>query len=140
VMVRRGAFAPRMVVELCEDLREGQPSRFSILVAGQPLAAEVRLDYGDDERQCDAASGTVAAFSSLHSATFHLPRTDARELKVWTRRMTPEGDSEVLPAFVELVGDPERRRLDLGLSRGQAVLALPGDPCRLQITLTEQIP
>jgi hypothetical protein len=82
----------------------------------------------------------VAAFSSLHSATFYLPRTDARELKVWTRRVTPEVDSEVLPAFVELQGDPERRRLDLGLSRGQAVLALPGEPCRLQITLTERIP
>jgi hypothetical protein len=82
----------------------------------------------------------VAAFSSLHSATFYLPRTDARELKVWARRVTPEVDSEVLPAFVELQGDPERRGLDLGLSRGQAVLALPGEPCRLQITLTERIP
>jgi hypothetical protein len=140
VMARRDAFAPRLVVELCEDLREGfSASRFSILAAGQPLAAEVRLDYGDNETQYDAASGTVEAEKpSLHSATFHLPRTDARELMVWTRRVTPEGDSEVLPALVELQqGDQEAQRMDLGLSRGQAVFPVPGDPCRVQITLPE---
>jgi hypothetical protein len=139
VMARQGAFSPRVVVELCEDLREGQLSRFSILAAGQPLAAEVRLDYGDEERQSDAAFGTVTAFASLHSATFYLPKTDARDLKVWARRMTPEGDSVVLPAVVEVQCGSETRRLDLGLCRGQAVFPIPGDTCRVQITLTDRI-
>jgi Tryptophan/tyrosine permease family len=136
VMARRGAFSPRMVVELCEDLREGQPSLFSVMAAGQPLAAAVRLDYGDDERQHDAASGTVDAFSTLQSAIFHLPGTDARELKVWTRRVTPDGESEVLPALVELRCGTETQRVDMGLCRGQALFSIPGDACRVQITLS----
>jgi amino acid permease len=163
-MARRGAFASRVVVELREDRREQRlcpeaPSRgfvaspaerlsrgaqpegwatFAITASGQPASAEVRLGYGDGERQIQTATGQVPRFSSLRYVNFHLPATQAQELKVWAHRITPEGGSEGLPARLEVHCDGEKREFDLKLSGGQVVLPLTGESCRLEITLTEE--
>jgi hypothetical protein len=42
-MVRHGAFAPHIVVELLEDLRKGGRAAFTITACGQPATAKVRL-------------------------------------------------------------------------------------------------
>lgn len=79
-------------------------------------------------------------FSTLRYATFHLPATVARELKVWVHRVTLEGGSEDLPALVEVHCGNKTRRFDLKLSGGQVVLPLTGDACWLRITLPEPSP
>jgi amino acid permease len=135
VMARRGAFAPRAVVELREDLRPGGRALFSVMASGQPLAAEVQMDYADAPRTAQAASGEMTAFASLRRVTFSLPATPARELKVWAHRVTPEGDSEPLPALAEVRCGSEMRRVDLGLCGGQALLPIPCEACQVEITL-----
>jgi hypothetical protein len=135
VMARRGAFAPRAVVELREDLRPGGQALFSVMTGGRPLAAEVRLDAPNAQREYHAASGEVTAFSSLRRVTFSLPPTPARELKVWVHRITLEGDSEALPALAELHCGTETRRVDLGLCGGQVLLPIPQEACQVEITL-----
>lgn len=72
-MVRRGAFARRAVVELCQDQRPGGRPALSVVVGGETLAAEARVE------------GRQASVS--------LPATGARELKLWAHRVTPVGDS-----------------------------------------------
>jgi len=137
VMARRGAFAPRMVVELREDLSEERRSVFTVTAGGQPVTAEVRLTYLEDEQHLRASTGEIPAFSSLRRATFQLPATPARELKVWAHKITPEGDSTGLPALLEVHCGDETTRFDLKLSGGQALLPLTGEACRLEITLPE---
>lgn len=137
VMVRRGAFTPRVVVELREDQREGGRGAFAITAGGKPASVDVRLGYAEGERHCEAASGEVPMLSGLRSATFHLPPTSARELKVWAHRVTPDGNSEGLPALVEVHCGENTKRFDLKLSGGQAVLPLTGDASWLRITLPE---
>jgi len=137
VMVRRGAFAPRIVVELRQDQREGGRGMFGVTATGEPAAADVRLGYPEGEERHQAASGTVPTFSALRYATFHLPATLARELKVWMHRVTPEGNSEAMPGVVEVHCGSETRRLDLKLSGGEAVVPLGTDACWLRITLSE---
>jgi amino acid permease len=168
LMARRGAFAPRAVVELRAS-SEGQmtmnpsPSRqesesmkeemgsveraaptgaalspqavFAVMSDGQPLAAEVRMEYATANRKDQGASGEVADFAALRSVTFALPPTQARELKVWAHRVMPEGDSEPLPATAEVKCGPETRRVDLGLRRGQILLPISPGACQVRIIL-----
>ncbi|MFQ5657209.1 MAG: hypothetical protein ACE5G5_06685 [Candidatus Methylomirabilales bacterium] len=136
-MVRHGVFAPRIVVELREDQREEGRGALTITTGGQPAAAEVRLGYPEGEQLYQTASATVPMLSALRYATFHLPATSARELKVWAHKVTPDGGSESLPAFVEVHCGDETRRFDLKLSEGQVVLPLTSGACWLRMTLPE---
>jgi len=148
-MARRGAFASRLVVELREDQRgrglcpesrraqpEGQAT-FVITAGGQPATAEVRLGYADGERRVRAATAEIPTFSALRYAAFQLPATDARELKVWAHQITPEGNSEGLPARLQVDWGGEKKEFDLKLSAGQVVLPLDGAACQLTMTLPE---
>ena len=139
-MVRRGVFAPRIVVELREDQGEEAKATFTITAAGQPAPAEVRLEYPEGEQRLQTASDTVPMLSALRHATFHLPATSARELKVWAHRVTPDGGSEGLPVLLEVHCGNERSRFDLKLSGGEVVLPLSSDACWLRITLPEPAP
>lgn len=136
-MARRGAFASRVVVELREDQREGGQAVFNVTAGGQPALAEVRFGYAEGEKQVQAATGKVPAFASLRCANFQLPATQARELKVWAHKVTPEGDSEGLPALLEVHCGGEKKEFDLKLSGGQVVLPLDSEARRLTITLPE---
>jgi len=153
-MARRGAFASRVVVELREDQRgrglrpeacpersrraqpEGQAA-FAITAGGQPAMAEVRLGYADGEQRVRAATAEIPTFSALRYATFQLPATDARELKVWAHQITPEGNSESLPARLVVHCGGEKKEFDLKLSAGQVVLLLDGTACRLELTFKQ---
>jgi amino acid permease len=136
-MARRGAFASRVVVELREDQRGRERATFAITAGGQPATTEVRLGYPDGERRVQAAAGGVPAFSALRYVNFQLPATQARELKVWAHQITPEGNSEGLPALLVVHCDGEKKEFDLKLSSGQVVLPLTGQTCQLEITFTE---
>jgi hypothetical protein len=136
-MARQGAFSPRAIVELREELRGGK-GVFSIMAAGEPLKAAAELEYPKDRRESHAAGGEVPEFSALRSATFHLPESPARELKVWAHRVTPDGDSRPLPAVVEVRCGDVTRRVDLSLSRGQVVLPISRGACEVRIRLADQ--
>jgi hypothetical protein len=133
LMVRRGAFTPRVVVELREDQREQEQATFAITAAGQPATAEVWLGYPDGEHKVQAATGKIPAFSSLRYANFHLLTPQAQELKVWAHRITPEGDSESLPALLEVHCGDSKQQFDLRLSGEQVVLPLSNETCRVGI-------
>lgn len=136
-MSRRGAFAPRVVVELREDLSEEGRSVFAITAGGQPVTADVRLIYPEDERCLQASTGEIPAFSSLRRATFQLPVTLAKELKVWAHTVASDGSSKGLPALLEVHCDDQAKQFDLKLAGGQALLPLTSEPCWLDITLPE---
>lgn len=110
---------------------------FAITAGGQPATAEVRLGYADGEQRVQAATAEIPTFSALRYATFQLPATQARELKVWAHQITPEGNSEGLPARLQVHCGGEKKEFDLKLSGGQVVLPLNGAACQLTITLPE---
>jgi amino acid permease len=136
-MVRRGAFAPRTVVELRAEAGPAERAVFAITSAGRPAPARVRLSYSEGEQDLQGAAGEVPRLSALRSATFSLAAVRARELKVWVHRVTPEGESEGLPALLEVHDGDDIRRFDLALFGGQIVLPLRGDDCRLTIRFPE---
>jgi len=135
LMVRGGAFTRRMVVELREDLRQGERSAFGVTANGQATVADARLTFPDGEECYRAASGEVPTFSRLREITFRLPATTARELKVWVHRVTPDGSSEGLPARVVVTQGERTQQLDLAASDGQALLPLTAAECSVTLIL-----
>ena len=135
-IVRAGALVTRLVVELREDAAGDGRATYSVVAGGRPAATAVRLEYPSGERHDRAPSAVVPAFGSLRSATFEVPATGARELKVWAHRVSAEGESEALPAWVEVEQGGATRRLDLGLSGGQALLPMRPGPCRVRLVMS----
>ena len=88
------------------------------------MQAMVWLHYTDSERVYQAASGTIAQFSALCSAKFQLPVSQAQELMVWVHRVTPEGQSENLPALLKVSSGTEIREFHVDGTRKQFVLPL----------------
>ncbi len=137
VMLRRGAFARRLVVELREDQLKGGQTEFTLIAGGQPVTTEVRLGYPEGERVYHAASGDMPDFARLQYVTFYLPATAAQELKVWAHKIISEGNSESLHAALEVHSGDEVKQFDLKLSGGQVILPLTGEDCWLKIIFTE---
>ena len=131
----KGAFAPRVVVELREDRRERGQAAFAVTVGGQQARADVCLDYADGEQRLYSAAREIQAFSALRRVTFQLPATNAREIKIWAHRITPEGNSESLSGSLQIQRGDEKKEFDLMLSAGQVILPLDSAACQVMITL-----
>ncbi len=136
IVIRQGAFRPRVVVEIRDDRRDGRRSAFSIVAHGRPALADVRLDDRGGGQSSRASAGEIGDFAALRSCTFAVPATGAAELKVWAHRVTPAGESEGLPATIEVRDGDVTRRFDLGLTAGQIVLPFSGGACEVTISLS----
>jgi hypothetical protein len=126
-MVRKGAFAKRVVIEVRQDpAATGQvEGTFMVTDSGQRATqARVELSYAGGERSFQAASGVIPEFSGLCSATFHLTGTKAQELRVWLHRVTPDGQSENLPALVKVSSGEGAREFQIDVTGKQFVLPL----------------
>jgi hypothetical protein len=140
VIIRRGAFTPRLIVEFRADHHPYRPAVFTVTDVGQPLTTEVNLNYGSGEQQLQAATAEVADFKRLRSAIFHLPPPPGRprELKLWLHQITPEEFSESLPARVILQQGQEKKEVEMLSAREQVVLPFNGDACQVEIILSQE--
>ena len=129
VMIRRGAFTPRLVVELRHDQRTGDDAVLTIVAGGHPAAAAVRLHYADGEQAMQTVAAAVPTFSALHAATVQLPPTTARELKVWAHAVTAEGQATDLAGLLEVHTEANTQQFDLQLCGGQVIVPLRGGVC-----------
>jgi hypothetical protein len=134
--LRRGAFSRRTVLELRADSGEG--AVFRLVTGGKPLSADVQFGFSDGEENYHAASGEITGLSRLRHATFHLPATSARELKVWAHKLTSDGGSEALSALVEIPSGVGTQQFDLKLSGGQVILPLTGGEAWVRVVLPER--
>ena len=139
-MIRSGAFAPRVVVELRDDRRPDGQSLFAITAGGRPAVSLVRLRSDDGERQIESATGTLPMFGALRSVGIHLPAGPARELKVWGHTITADGISESLAARVTIQDGDEQQALDLRGTGEEIVLRLKHESCQLEFGFPASAP
>jgi hypothetical protein len=124
LMVRKGAFARRLVIEIWQDAAKEGTGTFTVTDCGQRAAqARVELGYADGGRVYQAA-GAIPEFSELCFAKFHLSGTKAQELMVWVHRVTPEGQSENLPALLKVSSGTEIHEFQVDGASKQFVLPL----------------
>jgi amino acid permease len=127
LMVRKGAFARRVVIEVRQDpaVTEQVGGTFMVTDCGRAATqARVWLGYPDGERVYQGALGAIPEFGDLCSAKFHVPVTEAQELMIWVHRVTPEGQSENLPALLKVSSGTEIREFHVDGVRKQFILSL----------------
>jgi amino acid permease len=134
-MLRRGAFAPRAVIELRADGRRDAPSILSVVANGDQAAAEVQLRHANGDWQ-PGAPGEIRDAASLRAVRVDLPAGLAPELKVWAHAISVDGTDEPLPARVTARGDGDEVDLEIGPS-GDARRFLGKAPCQVEIRLAE---
>ncbi|HWQ13596.1 MAG TPA: hypothetical protein VNL77_12385 [Roseiflexaceae bacterium] len=111
-VVRRAAFAPRLVVELRHSEHLARPPALSVVCGGTPLVVEA----------------TVTG----RQAVVALPATGVRELRVWLHRVGAAGDSEALGGVTTIGKGDAARRVEIGAG-GVATLPSDGGACELRI-------
>ncbi|MGE5264044.1 MAG: hypothetical protein ACM3S0_11745 [Acidobacteriota bacterium] len=135
MMIRRGAFARRLVVELCDD-QEKRDSIYSLVAGGQAAPAQVRLVYPDREEYCQADRGPLPRFHLLRRAEFCWTHLPTREFKVWVHRITPDGQSTDLPAVVYAHYDGDTlKRFDIGSAHRTVIIPLARNAARLSVQI-----
>lgn len=134
-LVRAGAFARRVTVEVRDDQGAGNAS-FGILAGERVAPGRVRLDYGDHALEPETAVGEIPSLAGLHRAVFELDREAPGErVKTWVHRVTPEGETEALSATARVLGVDETA--NLALSRGEAIFPFTSAELEVEIALRE---
>jgi hypothetical protein len=136
VFVRRGVFAPRAFVEVRADQARGDRVEVDVTADGRRVAARVELELTDDHEALQATDNGRPTLDDLRSLTVLLPSTRADELRVRIHRVTAEGDSEPLPATVDVRRGADGHRL-VSDRDGVAALRIDGAACEVRITLPE---
>ncbi len=134
---RRGAFAPRTVVEYRIEAGPPEYGVLSVLSSGRPLAAEIGLGETTGQRAVRAAETVVHAPNRLRTITVGLPVRAARELELWIHAISPDGSSIHASSSVELVVADEAQsvRID-GRTDAAVFVAGQGGAAVVTISLT----
>jgi amino acid permease len=136
VVWRAGAFRARLVVELRRYLAGGPPAQVSVVGAGSPVPADIQMLDQDRAapRLEQIANGAGPAFAA--EAVVNVPATRTRELKVWAHEITPDGNSQGLPAIVQVVDGATAPASALPLVEGQLLVPFSGGPCQVQLNFS----
>ncbi len=117
----RGAFRPRMVIELRSTDHSSQAT-LSVVATGRSLSAAVHVN--GMREPLAAANGEVVIDDGrrLGSLEVRVPAHETDELKVWTHRIGPAGESTPWPSRVEVDAAGSVRRIHIDEGRDSAVV------------------
>jgi amino acid permease len=134
LVIRRGAFHRRMVIELRGD-PGGTGAQVSLVASGRPLTAHITLDYGGTAHSIHAATSSIPDLGDLRSATFALPPHEAAELEFWAHRVFEPGASEPMAGSVEVRCGDEVRHFDVQAAGGRIFAPIPDGGCLVTFTM-----
>ena len=124
VLWRRGAFVARQVVELRVSNEPIEQAAFQMVADGALRAAKIDLSYRGEQKTLNAAQGSVPNFRALERIKIFLAASPAREIKIWTHAVNPEGNSESLNMQATVVVADTTRVLDMPAQHGMVILPL----------------
>jgi amino acid permease len=131
VMIRRGAFAPRLVVELRDDRRRDGRALLAVTAGGRAASARVDVQALDDGWTTHDADAPLPELARIRALGVDLAPGQTRALKIWAHSISPEGVSEPLRVKATLRDGDGERELDLKTAGGQVVVGTKDEPCRL---------
>jgi hypothetical protein len=130
---RRGSFQSQSVIEVRREATGA--GMLTVTVCGSPADTSIRVAEDGSQREIRGSESRLDRFDAVRWASFQLPPSDTRQLKVWVHAVTPEGDSEPIAATVSLepATDGQGTRADEG--DGVVHLELSDPPPRVHVTL-----
>ena len=133
---RRGAFAPRTVVEY--RVEPGPPAYgvVSVVSRGRPMVAEIGLHETTGLRRVAAAETVVSAPNRLRSVSVALAEHASGDLELWIHSIAGDGSSVPTPSDVQLIvaGNTMTIGID-GRIAAPVVVPLGSDSAVLTISL-----
>ncbi len=142
IMIRQGAFQPRLVVHLFQDGKPDQ-ARLTVTGNGKPFPVEAMpvscSDHQGRDRAALDSKGKISHFASLCSIHFGLTNHRLHDVKIWAHRRTPEGDSEALPVVLKLRQGELNSQYDLHLTDGKALIRLVDQDCEVEMLLSQHM-
>ena len=136
LIIRRGAFAPRMVVELRVQVSDmDERATLAVIADGKPVETGIRLEYVDGEQTLRGAEFEIGSFKKLRKLWVQFPAGPSRELKLWVHAVSPEGYSSALPATLRLRRDEQAEEVRVDPRDGQALLPIVAQNHELEIIL-----
>ncbi len=136
VFVRRGVFEPQASIEVRADQARGDHIDVDVTADGKGLDASARLEFAGGEPVLEAGPDGDGRLADLRSVTVLLPATRAAQLKIRVHRVTAEGDSEPLPAAVDVLRQADGRRLVVDRD-GWASVRIDRAACHVHIAFPE---
>jgi hypothetical protein len=136
---RRGAFAPRTVVEY--RLETGPPDRgiLSVVSGGRAVATSVDLEESTGRRQVTGSEIIVNAPNRLRSMTVDLPGDVASHVSLWVHAVEADGGTVRMPVDVRIhdgSADADTTFHVADESAAAFAIGPGGDHARLTISLT----
>jgi amino acid permease len=123
VMLRRGAFHPRLVILVQNDEREPRAARYSIVENGNPTRAQIDLEYATTIQSVHAPSHAIV-WDGLRSLRVRVPSHAARSLKIWALRCTAESAGQGLDTRVEIENGGTTRTVETNAARAEVNVPL----------------
>lgn len=136
--IKDGAFRPRILLELRQHAGQHSRTVYEASNAGQAVPVQVNLNYGQETRQEQNASGQIEHFDALQQAAFEMDADQARELKVWAHRVDENQESIGLSAELIMQQNADPGSYDLSATDGEMTLLLQDeDKVKFSISLNE---
>ena len=137
IMLRRGAFSPRTVVQVRREPQAKQ-AQLNVIQDGQEFPVEFAVGYHDRTARGTAAQTAIPDFDQAHQLDLALPAGKARQLKVWAYDLEPEGEAIGMAAELEVRQGGRMSSYDLLLSDGQAVVPIEDRPYDLTVKFAQE--
>jgi hypothetical protein len=134
--IRRGSFVSRAVVELKVTVSDRfEHATLSLMDQGKPLACMVHLVYSHAKESIQGTTIDIPDYQDLSAIKVEFSGLVSPELKIWTHRVTQEGNSEPLPASVKLINDSEAAAVLLDMPSSPIIKPLLSQTRGLEISL-----
>ncbi len=136
LVIRQGAFVSRIVIELRVEVSDtDERAILAIVDAGKPLAGTFKLVYTNEERSMRGSEIEIPAYKQLKNVFIEFSSPSSKEMKVWLHRVTPEGNSEPIPAAMRLKNGGTDTKIQRDPKTGQVIKSLTDQVNVLEITL-----
>jgi amino acid permease len=132
---RRGSFRSQSVIEVRREASGA--GMLTVTVSGCPADTSIRVAENGSQREIHGSESRIDRFDAVRWASFDLPPSDARQLKVWVHGVTPEGDSEPIAAIVSLQSAADGEGTRVGEGDGAVHLELLDPPPTVRVTLED---
>jgi amino acid permease len=135
---QRGAFSPRLLLELHSDRRKVGKVSYSITSAGSPVPSDIQIRYPESEQTLRAYEGEITDTSSLQSAIFQIPAKLAWDLKVYAYQDGLGDPIESLPVHLDIQIRDRNEQFDLIHLNGEVLTMLQGQACKIVVSFVHR--
>lgn len=137
LVIRQGTFASRAVIELKVDaLDDHDRATLTVVDKGKPLSCIFKLVYANAEKSISGSQVELPSYKDVKSICVEFPSLSSREVKVWTHRVTQEGNSEPISASIKIRTDNGEEIVQLDVNNGQLIRSINPQTNRLEIDLS----